>query len=492
MKWRKNFVIPNCNYNIIDHPANAFINAIPLKNGQPTIQLMYFGYENGTLIGYMPLDELKVTVEWIKEKVVSNPEWADKLHQETEKINKEFFDFAKSLVDVDFKEFSDSKLLSVYRKLRKFSGNSHARAVSTTWFMDSEGEVYSNYLRQQLNDLLKTQGIVDSAKEVDYFILLTSPTRSNFAQEEEIEFLELLQKINKLPAVEKDKIIYDYYKKWRWTPYGYIGPAYTLEYYEKKIKDNLDKMDIKKIKDTIKEELKRHGKIKKQQEQLIKEINIPKNLEHSFAIARDIIWLKDYRKYCFWHGHYILDFINSEIARRLNLSLVQVNYLTFTEMEQAFAEGKFDENILNARLKRSVIVAKKDNCQYFFDDEARKILDKMEIEEQIIDTTDGFKGTCACPGKVNGKVKIVIGIDDLDKVKESDIMVSLTTYPSFLPAMKRAGAIITEDGGITCHAAIVAREFRIPCVVGVKKVTELLKDGDVVSVDAVSGLIKRI
>ena len=103
----------------------------------------------------------------------------------------------------------------------------------------------------------------------------------------------------------------------------------------------------------------------------------------------------------------------------------------------------------------------------------------MDIEEVKVENENEFKGNTACPGNVSGAVKIDSSVADLDKVQAGDILLALTTY-------------VTEDGGITCHAAIVAREFKIPCVVGAKKITKILKDGDRVEVDATNGLVKKV
>ncbi len=66
------------------------------------------------------------------------------------------------------------------------------------------------------------------------------------------------------------------------------------------------------------------------------------------------------------------------------------------------------------------------------------------------------------------------------------------THPEFLSLMKQASAIVTDEGGVTCHAAIVARELGIPCVIGTKMATKVLKDGDEVEVDADKGIVKRM
>jgi len=83
-------------------------------------------------------------------------------------------------------------------------------------------------------------------------------------------------------------------------------------------------------------------------------------------------------------------------------------------------------------------------------------------------------------------------VKDMPKMKKGDIMLSETTYPALVPAMKKAAAIVTNIGGLTCHAAIVARELKIPCVVGTKIATKVLHDGQLVEVDADKGIVKII
>jgi len=89
-------------------------------------------------------------------------------------------------------------------------------------------------------------------------------------------------------------------------------------------------------------------------------------------------------------------------------------------------------------------------------------------------------------------VKIVESVEDIKKMNKGDILLSETTYPALLPAMKIAGAIITNIGGLTCHAAIVSRELGIPCVIGTKIATKVLRDGDLVEVDADKGVVRII
>ncbi|RLI78511.1 phosphoenolpyruvate synthase [Archaeoglobales archaeon] len=99
------------------------------------------------------------------------------------------------------------------------------------------------------------------------------------------------------------------------------------------------------------------------------------------------------------------------------------------------------------------------------------------------------KGLGASPGIGIGKVKVILGEGEISKVEEGDILVTTMTTPDMVPAMKRAAAIVTDEGGMTCHAAIVSRELGVPAVVGTRDATKILKDGMVVTVDGDKGVV---
>ena len=99
------------------------------------------------------------------------------------------------------------------------------------------------------------------------------------------------------------------------------------------------------------------------------------------------------------------------------------------------------------------------------------------------------KGLGASPGMAAGTVKIINSTDELDKVQEGDILVTVMTTPDMVPAMKRANGIITDEGGVTCHAAIVSRELGIPCVVGTGEATSILPENSLVTLDGNKGIV---
>lgn len=119
-----------------------------------------------------------------------------------------------------------------------------------------------------------------------------------------------------------------------------------------------------------------------------------------------------------------------------------------------------------------------------------------ELVSKILPTNDEditeFKGQIASKGKAQGKVKLVIKKHEINKVEEGDILVSSMTNPDMILGIKKTGGIITDEGGITCHAAIVSRELKKPCIIGTEIATKVLKDGDLVEVDAENGIVKKL
>jgi pyruvate,water dikinase len=99
------------------------------------------------------------------------------------------------------------------------------------------------------------------------------------------------------------------------------------------------------------------------------------------------------------------------------------------------------------------------------------------------------KGLGAAPGFAAGSVRVVGSREDAADLVEGEVLVTHMTAPDWVPLMRRAAAIVTDSGGMTCHAAIVSRELGIPCVVGTAEATAILRDGEIVSVDAGSGLV---
>lgn len=158
----------------------------------------------------------------------------------------------------------------------------------------------------------------------------------------------------------------------------------------------------------------------------------------------------------------------------------------------------FSANTLSARKKRLILERKRGvalyNSRLYSLSKLKEILkfNKVKIESGTAKNISQLYGNSAFGGKVSGVVKVVLLNREIGKVNKGDILVADMTSPDYVTAMKKSAAVITDEGGITCHAAITARELKIPCVIGTKIATKVLKDGDKIEVDADSGVINII
>ena len=100
-----------------------------------------------------------------------------------------------------------------------------------------------------------------------------------------------------------------------------------------------------------------------------------------------------------------------------------------------------------------------------------------------------LRGLGGAPGSASGAARVLTTLDDAASLNDGDVLVTHMTSPDWLPLLRRAAAVVTDSGGMTCHAAIVSRELGIPCVVGTGEATRKLRDGEIVTVDATRGVV---
>lgn len=119
-------------------------------------------------------------------------------------------------------------------------------------------------------------------------------------------------------------------------------------------------------------------------------------------------------------------------------------------------------------------------------------LEKAEISKKPEGEAGEISGIPASPGKATGTARVILDPENVKKFQKGDILVTEMTSPKFTPFIGKAAAIVTDEGGTLCHAAIVSREYGIPAVVGTRNATKVLKDGDLVEVDAESGVVRKL
>jgi len=162
---------------------------------------------------------------------------------------------------------------------------------------------------------------------------------------------------------------------------------------------------------------------------------------------------------------------------------------------------EIEDILLNNRYPKLDYMRLRSNKQGIFDFNNgiwKFITDRKEIEnikemlKKETKTEKQVKGMKANKGKTVGIARIILSRADLHKIKQNDIMVAIVTDPVYTPYMKKCKAIVTDEGGITSHSAIISRELNIPCVIGTKHATSIFKDGDLIEVNGDEGIVKII
>ena len=181
------------------------------------------------------------------------------------------------------------------------------------------------------------------------------------------------------------------------------------------------------------------------------------------------------------------------LAGRWNLEPRLVESMYAHEITKVLRGSQKIPRDLENRWTHSIFLHTKELTKYkvLSGAKADKFIKANVIREKLGEKRE-VKGQTAQPGKVTGIVRLVFGPQHNNKVKDGEILISTATSPQLLPAMKRAAAFVTDVGGITSHAAIVARELKKPCIVGTKNATKIFRDGDKVEVNADNGIIKII
>ncbi|OGF33345.1 hypothetical protein A2533_04215 [Candidatus Falkowbacteria bacterium RIFOXYD2_FULL_35_9] len=193
------------------------------------------------------------------------------------------------------------------------------------------------------------------------------------------------------------------------------------------------------------------------------------------------------------------DYLLSLIYERVGLMPDDGRLYFYSELKNLlFGKAKkLSRDELKKRLTGCLKIYQQKKIKTYWGQEAEdklKILTGQANEK----SRDQLKGFAVSSGKVSGPV-LVLSYKDagnhnekIKKMKGGEIIVTEMTRPNLLPALKKAAGVITDEGGITCHAAIVCREFKLPGLVGTKSATEIFKDGDLVELDTKNSIVRKI
>jgi phosphohistidine swiveling domain-containing protein len=199
--------------------------------------------------------------------------------------------------------------------------------------------------------------------------------------------------------------------------------------------------------------------------------SVPDGLLSLVRATQELVYFRTFRTDVLWEFMYMLRPVLREVSDLYKIKFEDLKWHDF-------------DSLISGELKRYENASCVGMGEEFalFEGPILAVSDYTNIKE--------LKGSVAYRGVLSGKVKIVMTAYEIEKVQEGDILVAPTTAPSYIIGMNKASAFITDEGGITSHAAIVAREMKKPCIIGTKIATKVLKDGDLVEVDANQGVVR--
>ncbi len=448
-------------------------------------------------------DEYHKAGKFILERL-KDPAYAKRVLNNTNKYIDQFFDFAEKIGHYDLRIKSNGELCNYLVEFK------HLFETVSSWgalisIVEYEHELLSKEVKTILAEKLKKLRLHGSAPEL--FQLLTTNVHKTYVVKERDELLRIALEIQKnkqwaalfkkefniiitelktIPLLEK--LLTTHASKYKWLSFGFEGPLLELGDTVQSVIGLLRRDPL-----GLKDEIRKNEKfIANEQRKWQKKLTLNSNEEHLVWVARELGFSKAYRKDIEYHGNYAYHLILTEIARRFYFTPHQAHYLSVEELIEILKESKkVDFNMLQERITLSVYACENLKGRILTGNEAQVYRDHLE-KESVKHNIQELSGQCACPGKVRGKVKVIMDQKDYGKFYAHDILVTYATNPNMVPLMKIAKAIITDVGGITCHAAIVSRELNVPCVIGTKIATKVFKDGDELEIDAAKGMVAKI
>ncbi|MFC1728616.1 PEP-utilizing enzyme [Nanoarchaeota archaeon] len=372
--------------------------------------------------------------------------------------------FFKKIEQTNLKTVKEDELISLLNK----TFHEVAISVGVGHVIEPFALTTDIKIKQELEKQIK-----DNKELNKVFTALMAPVKKSFINEYE----ESLKRISK--AKDKEKLIENHIKRFFWIKNTYAGRHIITK------KEVMDELKSIKEKEAID-----FDKIRKEKRKLIDELKLKGDLLSQIKATEFLICWQDERKEQIMLAIDYLEQVLEEVARRLKFDIKFLRYLQLSEFDFEKLKSKKLQDELRKRRKGSAFIWEAKGSKVIAGEDYDKFVKEFKKEKET--EVKELGGTTASTGTAIGKVKVCTTLESMKKVNEGDILVASMTRPEFVPAMKKAAAIITDEGGITCHAAIVSRELNIPCIIGTRTATKVLKDGDLVEVRGNHGVVKVI
>lgn len=488
----------------VSRKFNWFVEHTQILSSQKPAQERYLGFSFPTM-NYLVLNGDEYYLEddsgdysaFLRKKFDQDQAFFDKFAKKEFLIAREIGNYRQSLNKLNLKHVSNKKLSKLIRKFAEY----YLESFIPAWVRPD------NFLETELKQRLSTElGISDKKAEDIFNRIATYPELGELAYSDEP--LSLLRIAKQMKDANLDsahlpkavnKRLDQHIKKYSWLkgPVAFEELKFARDEYIERLRFLVSEDADKKIQTII--------SARKQNEQAYKEAisrhRIRGSLLKLCEAVRKFIFLRTYTTEVSDHLFFTArQTLFKEAAKRLGIAQADIIMLTPNEIIDGL-QGKptgLPEIVADRRLGFAIV---------WLDGEITTLLGSqaLNLQKNIgnqyrastraptpAEEKTTVKGVSAASGKVTGAARVLLSYKDADKVRSGDILVATMTTPDYISAMEKAVAFVTDEGGITCHAAIIAREFGVPCIVGTGNATQVLKDGDLVEVDADKGIVRKL
>jgi phosphohistidine swiveling domain-containing protein len=322
-----------------------------------------------------------------------------------------------------------------------------------------------------LLDVLKKSGV--PMRNLDQALLDLSITRRSNAAEEENFDLFLIQKKLGKQDFDVESALKEHTRKHAFLKYREpFSGGYTIDYFRNRLKTPLELPNY----------FQPYADI-------IEQFN---NDEKELAeILEEFVFYRTYRTERSYEALYYLENYLSGLEAKHGLGLHELSWYLKEELIHFLESGK--------RVEPAKIQDRKNGFAFLLHNKSVSLQTGHELvqwaNQRFIKSSlpvGEVRGLAAYRGNAIGKARVILTVDDQEAVCEGEILITHMTTPDFLPGMQKAVAFVTDEGGVICHAAIIAREMKKPCVIGTKTATTVFKNGDLIEVNGVTGVVRLV
>lgn len=363
------------------------------------------------------------------------------------------------------------------------------------WYLSKE-----NILTDRVkNGLEPYRNEIEKMCEFDEALMvLVFPTKKTAFQLEQEEMLGLVKiaKANPDPDFAEDPFFIasarEYLKKYDWLTTFILTPLLPMTYEQLVVR--VEKARAESFEETLavqKETTKKNEVLAAQLLSLVsKEASLVEHIENARELG--FVLTAGIEEAYMSSARYLP--LMQLVASRIGVPFEDTKRLLSEEIQDALkSETHIDPTLLEERRKGFIMQMKDGAQRVTFGAEGHELSVWFDAQFGKVDSSiTELKGQPACKGFATGKARIALTPAEAHVLQEGEILVTPMTNPDYVPAMRRSVAIVTDEGGLLSHAAIMSREFGKPCIIATKNATRVFKTGDMLEVDAQMGTVKKI